>query len=455
MEPLFPHDPDLARDNRERYLAQLSETGAAALIPTHTAKVRSNDSDFRFRPGSDFFWLTGFPEPEAWLVLLPEGPGGKGEGPRTVLFLRPRDAQRETWDGRRLGVERAAEHLGVDEARDVASLWKDLPALLAGYPRVVWRLGEEPERDARVASLVAGLRRAARGGARGFRELVDPGAGLHELRLQKSPRELDLMRRAARITADAHRAAMGATAPGKHEYEIEALIDHHYRSHGSEGPAYGNIVAGGANACILHYVENDRPLADGDLLLVDSGAEWRHYAADITRTWPVNGSFSEDQAAIYRVVLEALEAATDAVRPGGRFDDIHGAALQRIASGLVELGLVEGPVEKAIEEGTYRTFFMHKTSHWLGLDVHDVGLYQDPDGTSRTLAEGMVLTVEPGIYVPEDADVDPRWRGIGVRIEDDVLVTGDGHEVLTESCPKTIEDVEAACRGSAAVTSGA
>ncbi len=438
--------PPHHRHQRERFLALLAERGAAAVIPTHTTKVRSNDSDFRFRPGSDFWWLTGFGEPDAWLVLLPEGLGGKGEGPRTVLFLRPRDRERETWDGRRLGVERAAEILGVDEARDIAGLWRDLPELLTGYANIVWRLGEEPERDRRIGELTVALRRRARGSARGFRALLDPTDTLHELRLVKSDAELGLMRHAAKVASDAHRLAMGFTAPGKHEYEVEAFLDAYYRRHGCDGPAYGNIVAGGANACILHYVENDMELADGELLLVDSGCEWRHYASDITRAWPIGGRFTPDQRALYDVVAGSLAAATAAARPGARFDEVHEAAVEVLVDGLIELGVLRVPRVEALDRGLYKPYYMHRTSHWLGLDVHDVGLYQDSDGRSRTLSPGMVLTVEPGLYFPHDADVDPRWRGLGVRVEDDVAITSSGCEVLTATCPRTSQAVEEACQ---------
>jgi len=460
---LAPPSPQ-HKEQRERFLAQLAELGAAAIIPTHTTKVRSNDSEFRFRPGSDFWWLTGFGEPDAWLVLLPEGPGGRAKanpsaaasrttstpsstssGPRSVLFVRPRDRERETWDGRRLGVERAAETLGVDEARDIKDLWTDLPDLLVGYPRIVWRLGEEPARDRRIAELTVTLRRRARGSAQSYRELLDPASTLHELRLVKSEAELTLMRRAGEVAAEAHRRAMAFTKPGRNEREVEALLDAHYRSAGCDGAAYGNIVAGGPNACILHYVENDMDLHGGDLLLVDSGCEWRHYASDITRTWPVDGKFTPEQRALYDVVHDALIAATQAVQPGQRFDAVHEAALGVLVDGLVELGLVKASRSEALEQGLYKPFFMHRTSHWLGLDVHDVGLYQDPDGASCTLRPGMVLTVEPGLYIAEDADVEAHWRGVAIRVEDDVAVTASGHEVLTAACPRTAEAVEAAC----------
>ncbi|MEE2940126.1 MAG: aminopeptidase P N-terminal domain-containing protein, partial [Planctomycetota bacterium] len=395
----------------------------------------------------DFWYLTGFDEPGACLVLLP---AREGRPARTVLFLRPKDKEREIWDGRRLGVENAPAALGVDEAHDVARLWDELPNLLAGHDAIAWRFGDDDEADRRMVEVFTGLRASARGAVRPPASLLDPAPLLHELRVVKSEGELELMRSAAELTAAAHRDLMAFVAPGRNECEVEAFLDHAYRSNGSTGAAYGHICAGGANACILHYVENDQSLADGDLILVDSGAEWSYYAADITRTFPVNGRFSDDQRAIYEVVLNAELAAIDAVKPGARFDEVHQAALDVIVDGLIELGLVSGTRQEVLDAGSHRAFFMHKTSHWLGLDVHDQGRYFE-DGESRVLEPGMVLTVEPGLYVdPENSDVDARWRGIGVRIEDDVVVTAEGREVLTHGAPKTVEDVEAACRAAAA-----
>ncbi|MEC8512534.1 MAG: aminopeptidase P N-terminal domain-containing protein [Planctomycetota bacterium] len=435
--------------HREAYLERLAAEGAAAVVPTASPKVRSNDSDYRFRPHSDFWYLTGFDEPGACLVLLP----ARGEqAARTVLFLRPKDKEREIWDGRRLGVEDAPAALGVDEAHDVARLWDELPELLSGHEAIAWRFGDDEDADRRMIEVFTGLRASARGTVRPPVSLLDPAPHLHEMRVIKSADELEFMRSAAQLTAAAHRDLMGFVTPGRNECEVEAFLDHAYRSNGSTGAAYGHICAGGANACILHYVENDQPLADGDLILVDSGAEWGYYAADITRTFPVNGRFSDDQRAIYEVVLRAEMAAIDAVRPGVRFDEIHQAALEVIVDGLIELGLVTGTRQEVLDAGSYRAFFMHKTSHWLGLDVHDQGRYYE-GGESRALQPGMVLTVEPGLYIdPENTDVDERWRGIGVRIEDDVVVTAEGHEVLTQGAPKTVEQVEAACRAAAATT---
>ncbi|MCA8981911.1 MAG: Xaa-Pro aminopeptidase [Planctomycetes bacterium] len=432
------------QEHRAAYLKRLAELGAAAVIPTASEKTRNHDCTYRFRPHSDFWYLTGFAEPGSVLVLLPQGTGDE-DSPRSVLFLRERDRLKEIWNGRRLGLERAPEALGVDEARPIEDLWDDLPQLLKGYASIVYRTGEEEDRDRRMLEVTNRLRSMARGGVVGPAALVDPAPSLHELRLFKTPGELDIMRRAAAITAEAHTSAMAATSPGRNESEIEALIEYTFRLRRSTGPAYTSIVAGGANACILHYVENDMPLVDGDLLLVDAGAEVEYYASDVTRTWPVNGTFSAEQRAVYQVVLDAQLAAIDHCRPGNTFLGVHEAALKKLVEGLVGLGLLEGDVDALIEDHAYDRFYMHKTGHWLGLDVHDQGAYAE-DGSSRKLQPGMVTTVEPGIYIAEDDEtVEARWRGIGVRIEDDVLITKDGCENLTAAIPKTIEEVEAAC----------
>ena len=437
-----PDDFALFREHRERFMETLTSRGAAAIIPTATTKVRNSDSNYRFRPTSDFWYLTGFGEPDACLLLLPEA---RDQAARTILFLRERDKEREIWDGRRLGLERAPELLGVDEARDVTRMWDELPGLLASRERLVWRFGDDAGHDQKMLETFTALRARARGSVIPPTELLDPAPMLHEQRLIKGPGEIERMRKAAELTAHAHRDLMGFVQPGMNECEVEAFLEYRYRSAGSSGPAYGNICAGGGNACILHYEENDQTLNDGDLLLVDSGAEWDYYAADITRTFPVNGRFSPEQRAIYDVVMRAEEAAIEAIRPGTSFDSIHAASLNVIVDGLIELGLVSGTPEEVLDKGSYRDFFMHKTSHWLGLDVHDCGRYVK-DGDSRPMEPGMVLTVEPGIYVdPDNDDVESRWRGIGIRIEDDILVTKTGHENLTSAVPKSIEEVEAAC----------
>jgi len=437
------------RKHREALLETLAKTRTAAIVPTARHQVRNHDCEYRFRPGSDFWYLTGFGEPESVLVLLPDGVAdADAEAPkvRSVLFLRERDPKMETWTGRRLGVERAPAQLGVDEARDVEELWKELPKLLKGYERILYRTGIDEPFDRQVMEVVARLRGMARGGVLPPVELVDPAPTLHEQRLFKSEEELAVMRRAAEITTEAHRAAMATARPGMHEYEIDALLDYRFRRRGSTGQAYTSIVAGGANACVLHYVENDAPLKDGDLLLIDAGAEVEYYASDVTRTFPVNGRFSEAQREVYELVLESQLAAIAQARPGVTHKSVHEAALDVLVRGMLRLGWLEGTEESVKEDESYRRFFMHGTSHWLGLDVHDCGAYAAGE-ESRKLEPGMVFTVEPGLYVEaDDNSVDERWRGIGVRIEDDVLVTPEGHEVLTADIPKSVEEVEAACQ---------
>ncbi|TDJ68982.1 MAG: M24 family metallopeptidase [Planctomycetota bacterium] len=433
------------RQHRERFLALLKEQHAVAVVPTATPKTRNHDSEYRFRPDSDFWYLTGFAEPESVLVILPSL--GEDESDEIILFLRESDRDKEVWTGRRLGIDRAASELAIDLAFPIEELWTRLPDLLSGYERIVYSTGQDEETDRQMIRAINTLRRKARGGLRPPVELIDHVPLVHELRLFKDEREIECMRRAAEITTEAHLAAMAETQPGVREHEIDALLDYTFRRRGSTGPAYGNIVAGGANACILHYHENDQELRDGELLLIDAGAEWSYYASDVTRTFPVNGTFSPEQRAIYEVVLEAQLAGIEQVKPDVSFISIHEAALAKIVDGLLALGLLEGSRADIIEHERYKRFYMHKTGHWLGLDVHDCGYYSE-DGRSRALKPGMTLTVEPGIYVAaDDETVDARWRGIGVRIEDDLLVTEAGHEILTEKIPKSIEDVEAACRG--------
>ncbi len=439
------------RDHRNAYLDRLRAEGAAAIVPTATEKTRNHDCEYRFRPDSDFWYLTGFAEPESVLLLLP---ALEADGPeRSVLFLREKDSEQEIWTGRRLGVDAAPAALGVDEAFPIDEFEDRAPDLLRGYERLHYRTGTDAHFDDLLLGLLSTLRRRARGGVRPPAELVDPVALLHELRLRKSEAELNAMRKAAAISAEAHTAVMQASAPGVGENEMDALLEYTFRRRGSTGAAYTNIVAGGANACILHYVQNDAPMRDGELLLVDSGAEWEYYASDVTRTFPINGTFNPEQRAIYELVLDAEVTAIESVRPGTDINAIHELALGRLVDGLLELGLLSGKREDALASESYKRFFMHRTSHWLGLDVHDCGHY-NVGGGARPLEPGMVLTVEPGIYIaPDDDSVEPRWRGIGVRIEDDIAVTQDGHEVLSAAIPKGVDEVEAACRGAALVES--
>ncbi len=425
---------------RRHLLEQLAARGTAALVFTASLKTRNSDSEYRYRPDSDFWWLTGFDESDSVLVLLP----GRRAG-ASVLFVRTRVPAEEVWTGRRLGVERAVEVLDVDEARPMERLWDELPGLLAGYERILYRTGLDEARDRHILALGVRLRQGARGAVAAPREWVDPMDTLHELRLIKDPHEVAIMRRAAAISVEAHAACMAAAAPQMHEYEIDALLEYTFRRRGCTGAAYTNIVAGGSNACILHYSRNAAPLRDGDLLLIDAGAEVEYYASDVTRTFPINGRFSAEQRALYAVVLEAQVRAIEHTAPGATLESVHAVATRVLVEGLLDLGLLTGSVDGVIESKAYRRFTLHGTGHWLGLDVHDVGLYHGPRGAPRLLAPGMVTTVEPGLYVGADEpDVDPRWRGIGIRIEDDVLITASGNDVLTAALPKTISAVEEA-----------
>jgi Xaa-Pro aminopeptidase len=379
-------------------------------------------------------------------VLLP---GVTPKDDKSILFLRERDPLMETWNGRRLGLERAPAALEIDEAKDIKSLWSELPKILSDWERIVYRTGQDNDTDRKLLECVSALRQRARGGVEPPVELLDTAPFVHELRLFKTEEEIEEMRRAAEITTEAHNEAMRQTQPGWNECEVDALIDFTFRRRGGTGAAYNNIVAGGDNACILHYVENDQPLKDGDLLLIDAGCESSYYASDVTRTFPVNGSFSPEQRAVYEAVLASQVSTIEGLAPGVSFDWMHKRALEGIVDGLLSIGLLKGTRESVIADRSYERFYMHKAGHWLGLDVHDCGAYFI-DGESRLLEEGMVLTVEPGIYIAEDDEtVEERWRGIGVRIEDDILITKDGNENLTDGIPKGVDEVEAMCRGEA------
>jgi Xaa-Pro aminopeptidase len=411
---------------------------AVAVLPAAPVFVRNNDVDHEYRQDSDFFYVTGFDEPESVLVL--EAPERK-----VTFFVRPRDREREVWDGPRAGVDGVKQLFGAHEAFTVSELDDKLPNLLQNRRRVYYRFGANRRFDDRLFAALDRVRARQRMGVTTPTEFVDPGAVLHEMRLRKSPVELETMRTAVRITREAHELAMSRTRPGMFEYEVEALLLDTFRRHGSERPAYGSIVGSGPNACVLHYRKNDRRIDSGDLLLIDAGCEYGYYASDVTRTFPVGRDFSREQQAIYELVLEAQLQGIAAVRPGATLDGIHKQSIEIVTRGLVRLGLLHGEVEKLIESEGYKRFFMHRTSHWLGMDVHDVGAYFE-SGKPRTLEAGMVLTVEPGIYIaPEDDTVPREWRGIGVRIEDDVLVTTSAADVLTAGIPKTVAEV---CRAS-------
>lgn len=412
------------------------EPDSVAIIPSAPEATRSNDTRYRYRQDSDFYYLTGFDEPEAIAVVAPARAEHK-----FTLFVRPRDPEHETWEGRRAGVEGARERHGAEAAFPVAEFREKLQELLSGARNVYYRLGVRPELDEALVKQIAEMRTRSRLYVAPD-SITDPGTILGEMRLVKSDEEIELMQRAADIAAEAHVEAMKAVRPGMMEYEIEALIEYHFRRSGAFAPAYGSIVGGGANATILHYKTNEEELHDGDLLLVDAGAEFRGYASDITRTYPINGRFSEPQREIYEAVLAAQTQCIEMVKPGVTMEELNNHAIRVLTERMVSLGLLAGEVEKLIEEKTYRRFFMHGIGHFLGLDVHDAGRYQ-LEGKSRPLPPGVVITVEPGIYVAEESEnVPDKYRRIGVRIEDDVLITSDGHRVLTSKVPKEIEEIE-------------
>jgi Xaa-Pro aminopeptidase len=411
---------------------------AVAVIASAPVFIRNNDVEHEYRQDSDLFYLTGFDEPESVAVL-------DAVTRKVTLFVRPRDRDREVWDGPRAGVDGARALFGADESFVISELDDKLPGLLQNHRRVYYRLGQNRKFDDRLLGGIDRVKARQRTGVSAPTEVVDPGAILHEMRLRKTVPELEAMRTAARITREAHEIAMRRTRPGMHEYEVEALLLDTFRRHGSERPAYGSIVGSGPNACVLHYRKNDRRIHDGDLLLIDAGCEYGYYASDVTRTFPVGTAFSREQQAIYELVLDAQLQGIEATRPGANLDAIHALNVDIITRGLVRLGLLQGEPEKLIETDGYKRFFMHRTSHWLGMDVHDVGSYYE-GGKPRPLEAGMVLTVEPGIYIaPDDASVPAEWRGIGVRIEDDVLVTPSGPEVLTAGIPKSVEEIRRAC----------
>jgi len=415
----------------------------AALVLHSPPEAQRGSVTGRYRQSSDIYYLTGFAEPEATVVLRP---GAETE--RFVLFVRPRDKEREVWDGRRAGVEGAVATYGADAAYPVAELDKKLPELIGNLEDLHHGLGLNPRFDRAVSAAIVHLRATERRGQRPPRRVIDPRATLHEMRLRKSAEEIACLRRAAAITAEAHIAAMAAGRPGVPEYELEALIEYTFRRRGGAGPGYSTIVGSGDNATILHYVENSRTLGDGELVVVDAGCEFDFYTADVTRTFPTGGTFTAAQRRAYQLVLATQEEAIRMTRPGVSLDDIHARCVERLTEGMIALGLLSGPAAARIEDGGYKAYYMHRTSHWLGMDVHDVGAYMQGDGpgSARPLEPGMVITIEPGLYVAADAEAAPaELRGIGIRIEDDILVTHDGCEVLTAAVPKQVAEVEAAC----------
>lgn len=422
---------------RQALMAQMAP-GSIALLPAAAQQLRNRDVEHVYRQDSDFQYLSGFPEPEAVLALIP----GRAEG-EYVLFCRERNPERELWDGLRAGQAGALRDYGADQAFAIDEIDEILPGLIEGRSRVYYALGASAEFDRQLVGWLSSIRSRARQGATPPGEFAALDQLLHEMRLIKSEAEIAVMQAAAEISARAHVRAMQASRAGLYEYHLEAELDYEFRKGGAKMPAYGSIVAAGRNACILHYRENDAELRDGDLVLIDAGCEIDCYASDITRTFPVNGRFSVEQRAIYELVLAAQAAACAEIAPGKHWNQAHEASVRTITAGLLELGLLAGEVEALIAAEAYKPFYMHRAGHWLGMDVHDVGNYK-VGGTWRALQPGMVLTVEPGIYIAHDnAAVEPRWRGIGVRIEDDVVVTAEGCRVLTGGVPKTVAEIEA------------
>ncbi|MBL8259458.1 MAG: Xaa-Pro aminopeptidase [Candidatus Competibacteraceae bacterium] len=438
---------------RRRLMAQMGQD-AIAIVPAATCAARNRDVDYPFRQDSDFYYLTGFPEPEAIAVLVP---GGERE---FLLFCRDRDVQMEIWNGRRAGPQGAVERYGADSAQPIGAIDKLLPPLLENRERVYYAIGYNAAFDQRVMGWINRVRAKARTGVRAPTTFIALEQPLHPMRLRKDPEEIAVMRESARIAAEAHRRAMAVCRPGLMEYQLESEILNTFLRHGA-GWAYPSIVGGGDNGCILHYTENSAALADGDLVLIDAGAELDGYASDITRSFPVNGRFSGEQRAVYELVLAAQKAAIAKVRPGGHFNEPHEAAVRVLTEGLIELGLLQGEADELIESEGYKPFYMHRTGHWLGMDVHDVGAYKTGDEW-RAFEPGMVTTVEPGLYIAAgstrmdgawtrlgamlETEVDARWQRIGIRIEDDVLVTERGNEVLSADAPKAIDDIEALMR---------
>ena len=430
--------------------AMRARGGGVAILFTAPEKTRNRDAHYTYRWDSYFYWLTGFPEPEAAVVVVA---GASASEDRTILFCRDKNEEREIWDGWRHGPEFARERFGFDEAFTFDRLDEKLPALLADQPAVWHALGTDAGLDARLRGWLDAVRAQARAGVCAPARAHDLLHVLDEMRLVKDAHELDIMRRAAKISAQAHIRAMQATRPGRREYEIEAELLHAFRSAGSQYPAYGSIVASGRNACVLHYVSNDAPMNDGDLLLIDAGCELDGYASDITRTFPVNGRFSGPQRALYDIVLASQHAAIDATRAGARFTDPHDAAVRVLVQGMLDCRLLEGSVDGVIESGAYRRFYMHRTGHWLGMDVHDCGDYREPGEAAgeagrpwRVLRPGMVLTIEPGIYVRAADDLPAEFHDIGIRIEDDAVVTETGCELITSDVPKAAAEIEALMR---------
>ena len=426
----------MIRPQLKEFMSRMAPKSVAIIPGAHDTR-RSNDTNYRFRQDSDFFYLTGFEEPDALAVIKPESDKAY------TLFVRPRDPEREIWDGRRAGVDGAVNDFGADEAFPTAEFASKLADFLDGTEVLYYRLGVDQELDNTIIKEIGRMRAVNRKPVHPPQTIIDPAAIVHEMRVLKTADEIEIMQRAADIAAEAHCEAMKAAKPGMHEYQLEALIEQVFRRHGASGPAYTSIVGAGPNATVLHYINNDGELQDGDLLLVDAGAEYKGYASDITRTFPINGRYTKPQREIYDLVLKAQMACVEMVRPGTTHDQLKQRSIEILTEGMVELGLLQGKPEELIKEKKYEQFYMHGLGHMLGIDVHDVGRYYYGE-ESRALEPGVVMTVEPGIYIaPDTKDIPEQYLGIGVRIEDDVLCTNNGPRVLTTKVPKHAEEIEA------------
>ena len=427
---------------RRRQLMRMMGENSIAILPAAPVVKRNRDVEYHYRPDSDFYYLTGFPEPEAVAVLIP----GRSHA-EYVLFCRERDETKERWNGSRAGHEGAIENYGADDAFPIGDLDDILPRMLEQCERVFYAMGCNPDLDKRMSEWISQIRSQSRSGMHGPLEFIALDHYLHDMRMYKGHSEIKRMRTAARISAQAHMRVMRACRPGLKEYQLEAEFIHECACMGARFQAYPAIFGSGKNGCVLHYIDNDSELQDGDLLLVDAGCEYGYYASDITRTFPVNGVFTEEQRQMYELVLAAQEAAIEEVKPGNHWNDPHDAAVKIVTKGLVDLGLLKGRVQTLIKNEAYKEFYIHRTGHWLGMDVHDVGDYK-VDGEPRLLEPGMVLTIEPGIYIPAGGKkVAKKWWDIGIRIEDDVLVTKDGYDVLSKDAPKTVAEIEALMAG--------
>jgi len=423
--------------NRRKRLMDMIGSDSIAILPTASISIRNRDVEFPFRPDSDFFYLTGYPEPEAVLVLIPDRQEGE-----SILFCRERDERMETWHGRRSGLDGAVNTYSVDDAFPIEDMDDILPGLIEGHERIFYNMGSNQNFDQRVLGWINQIRSKNRTGAIAPDEFISLNHFLHEMRLYKSSYEVKLMRRAAKISANAHIRAMKSCKPDMYEYQLESELISEFIKNGARYTAYPPIVGSGQNACILHYTNNSDKMMDGDLLLIDSGAEYQCYASDITRTFPVNGKFSSAQRDIYNLVLSAQAAAINEIKPGNHWNDPHDAAVRVLTEGLVNLEILKGDPEELIKNKDYTKYYMHRTGHWLGMDVHDVGDYK-LDGEWRMLEAGMVMTVEPGLYLSANSKgLSEYWQNIGVRIEDDVLVTKDGYDILSKDAPKTIDEIE-------------